>query len=100
MQGTTACRRAAKPRRLGPRSRAGAKRRLIAREAQTFAEQYERRMSELLDTLTDEELDGSRGPRMFVRLDSEGLPEAALIFDPETGSRQKVRFPIAGGEAA
>jgi hypothetical protein len=37
---------------------------------------------------------------MFVRLDSEGLPEAALIFDPETGCRQKVRFPIAGGEAA
>jgi hypothetical protein len=59
-------------------------------------------VDELLGALSDDELDGSAsGPRVFFRLNSEGLPEAALIFDPTTGETvQKLRFPLAGGEAA
>ena len=66
-----------------------------------FAQEYKCLVDELLDTLTDEELRSLQGgPRVFFRLDSEGLPEAALIFDPETGRTvQRLRFPVSG-EAA
>lgn len=73
-----------------------------AERRETFAQRYERLLAELLDTLTDEELCGpDRGPRVLLRLNSEGLPEAALIFDPATGRTvQKVRLLFGGGEAA
>ena len=73
-----------------------------ARRRETFVQKYERLLGELLDTLTDEEVCGSDwNPRVFIRLNSEGLPEAALIFDPATGRAvQKVRLPLDGGEAA
>jgi hypothetical protein len=68
----------------------------------SFAQEYERLVDELLDGFSDEELDGAgSGVRVFFRLNSEGLPEAALVFDRETGQTvEKLRFPLAGGEAA
>ena len=68
----------------------------------SFAQEYERLVEELLDTFSDEELDGvESGLRVFFRLNSEGLPEAALVFDRETGQTvERLRFPLAGGEAA
>src|SRR5437764_6019222 len=73
-----------------------------ARRGETFAHKYERLVGELLDTLRDEELcESDWSLRVLIRLNSEGLPEAALIFDPATGRTvQKVRLPIDGGEAA
>jgi hypothetical protein len=71
------------------------------RRRDSFAQEYQRLVDELLDALSDGELEGlATGPRVFFRLDSQGLPEAALVFDPETGRTvQKLRFPV-GGEAA
>ena len=48
-----------------------------------FAQEYERLVDELLDTLSDQELDG-------------GASGAQVLFR----AKQKLRFPIAGGEAA
>lgn len=62
---------------------------------------YERLVDELLDSFSDEQLGGgATGPRVLFRINAEGFSEAALIFDPETGARQRLRVPIAGGEAA
>jgi hypothetical protein len=64
-------------------------------------QEYDTLVDELLDTLRDEDLGSCEsGPRVFFRLNAEGLPEAALIFDPETGRTvQRLRFPVSG-EAA
>ena len=34
------------------------------------------------------------GPCLYVLLDNEGLPKSGVIYDPDTGRREKVRFPI------
>lgn len=70
-------------------------------EGESFGRRYERLLNELLDTLSDEELCGSdSGRRIFLRLNSEGLPEAALIFDPTTGRTvQKCGFRLVVGAA-
>jgi hypothetical protein len=59
-------------------------------------------LGELLDTLTEGEVCGPDwSPHVFIRLNSEGLPEAGLIFDPATGRAvQKVRLPLDGGKVA
>lgn len=87
-----------------PGRRRGRDRKRRGREPRrdSFAQEYEWLVDELLDGLTDEELDGAEsGLRVFFRLNGEGLPEAALIFDSETGQTvQKLRFPLVGGAAA
>jgi hypothetical protein len=82
-------RRASNGRRSGPRG-------------DDFAQEYERLVDEVLGTCSDDELDGgASGARVFFRINAEGLPEAAVIFDSETGrTMQKLRFPLLGGEAA
>ena len=62
-----------------------------------FDEEYMARFSPLMDRFSDEELDRlseGRGPRLYVLLDDDGLPKSGVIYDPDTGRREKVRFPI------
>lgn len=60
-------------------------------------DEYMARLRPLMDRFSDEELerlsDGG-GPRLYVLLDEEGLPKSGIIYDPDTGRREKVRFPI------
>lgn len=80
----------------------GGKRQRREPRRNSFAQEYERLVDELLEAFSEEELDGSgSGLRVFFRLNSDGLPEAALIFDPATGQTvEKLRFPLEGGAAA
>ena len=67
-----------------------------------FDEEYMARLDPLMDRFSDEELDrlseGS-GPRLYVLLDDDGLPKSGIIYDPDTGRKEKFRFPIAPGVA-
>lgn len=59
-------------------------------------------INELVSQLGDEEQDAllRRGGYGFlVRLSSDGMPEAALMFDPDRpGSRRLLRYMPLGGE--
>ena len=60
-------------------------------------EEYMARLRPLMDRFSDEELERvseGTGPRLYAVLDDEGLPTSGVIYDPETGRREKVRFPI------
>ena len=62
-----------------------------------FDEEYMARLRPIMDRFSDEELDRvgrGEGPRLYVLLDNEGLPKSGVIYDPDTGRREKVRFPI------
>ena len=58
-------------------------------------DEYLRFLRPLIDRFSDEELDrltDGTGPRLYVLLGGDGLPRSGVIFDPDTGRRERIRF--------
>lgn len=58
-------------------------------------DEYIDRLLPIIDYFSDEELDRlsrGQGPRLYVLLDTHGMPLRGVIYDPETGRREVVPY--------